>query len=294
MLMPKKLLPKCSGTFNKTSGRIPNTISLIIFLAGILFIILSSNTIRAERTVRVGIYQNSPKVALSESGHPEGIFVDIIEAIAKEEGWSIEYVTGTWAEGLNRLERGEIDLMPDVAYSSLREEIYSFNGEPVLSDWFQIYSLRGSGIRSLLDLNGKRIAILERSVQQELFEQFHSGFDITVSILSFKNMEDAFNAVKQGEVDAVISNRFYGILNAGRYGLEDTAIIFNPTRLFFAAPKGKNAELLKAIDKNLVQFKKNSNSVYYRSLRRWTSEEIIPVFPSGLKGSESFWPRQYC
>ncbi len=284
MLMPKILLSEHPRTLHKIVGHLLNTIPLRNLLTGLLFIIFSSNAIRAEQTVRVGVYQNSPKIAISDAGQPEGIFVDIIEAIAEEEGWSLKFVRGTWSEGLERLEKGEIDLMPDVGYSKSREETFSFNGEPVLSDWFQIYARRGSGIRSLLDLDGKRIAVLERSVQQELFEQFHSGFDITVSIISFKSMEDAFNAVKQGDVDAVISNRFYGARNAGKYGLEDTAVIFNPNRLFFAAPKGKNTELLKVIDKNLVQFKKNSNSVYYRSLRHWTSEEIIPAFPMWLKG----------
>ncbi|MBN1445231.1 MAG: transporter substrate-binding domain-containing protein [Candidatus Omnitrophica bacterium] len=284
MLISRKLLSEYQGTRNKTYGRIRSTIPLITLLTGFLFIFLSSNTVRAEQAVRVGVYQNSPKVSISESGRAEGIFIDIIEAIAEEEGWSLKYVRGTWSEGLDRLEKGEIDLMPDVGYSKLREETFSLNREPVLSDWFQIYTRRGSGIRSLIDLDGKHIAVLERSVQQDIFEQFHSGFDITVSIISFKNFEDAFNSVKQGDADAVISNRFYGTLNAGRYGLEDTAVIFNPNRLFFAAPKGKSAQLLKAIDKHLVQFKKNSNSVYYRSLRRWTSEEVIPVFPIWLKG----------
>ena len=52
--------------------------------------------------VRVGVYQNSPKVALSEAGRPEGIFIDLIEGIAEREGWEIEYVPGTWADGLER------------------------------------------------------------------------------------------------------------------------------------------------------------------------------------------------
>ena len=62
---------------------------------------------------------------------------------------------GTWAEGLDRLAKGEIDLMPDVAYTAEREKIYSFHKVPVLSSWSQVYARKGSGIRSILDLDGK-------------------------------------------------------------------------------------------------------------------------------------------
>lgn len=77
--------------------------------------------------LRVGVYQNSPKVNLSTAGKAEGIFVDLIEGIAAREGWEIEYVPGTWAEGLERLGRGEIDLMPDVALNQEREALYAFH-----------------------------------------------------------------------------------------------------------------------------------------------------------------------
>ena len=44
----------------------------------------------AGELVRVGIYENRPKVARSAAGKPEGIFVDLIEAVAAAEGWSLE------------------------------------------------------------------------------------------------------------------------------------------------------------------------------------------------------------
>ena len=119
-------------------------VSLLLALAGIAF------PAAAQTTVRMGVYQNSPKVGLSESGEPEGIFVDLIEAIAAAERWTIEYVPGTWAEGIDRLAAGKIDLMPDMAFSDERGKLFAFHREPVLSDWFEIYARRNGGIRALL------------------------------------------------------------------------------------------------------------------------------------------------
>ncbi len=97
----------------------------------------------AGQAIRVGVYDNPPKIGRSDSGVPEGIFVDILEDIAAREGWKLEYVFGTWKECLDRLAAGEIDIMPDVAFTPERGEKYAFGSEPVLSSWFQI--TRGAG-----------------------------------------------------------------------------------------------------------------------------------------------------
>ncbi|HWP11579.1 MAG TPA: transporter substrate-binding domain-containing protein, partial [Ramlibacter sp.] len=106
---------------------------LVILIAALLL----PTPLWAQQLVRVGVYQNSPKVDYTTAGRPEGIFIDVIEAIARKNGWSIEYVPGTWQEGLDRLVAGEIDLMPDVARTPEREALYSFHKEPVLSSWNQ-------------------------------------------------------------------------------------------------------------------------------------------------------------
>ncbi len=239
----------------------------------------------AQRAVRVGLYQNSPKVAWSEDGHPEGIFVDVIEAIADREGWVIEYVPGTWAEGLDRLTAGEIDLMPDVALTATREKQYAFHQEPVLSDWFQVYTRPHSGVRSLIDLGGKRVGVLDRSVQQEAFEHLLRGFDMEVAVAPFADYSDAFGALIKEDVDAVIANRFYGVRHARTQKVEDTAIIFSPTRLYFAAPFSGAPALLAALDRQLTQLKQDSDSAYYRSLRRWTSEDVGIRLPKWVRGA---------
>ena len=71
-------------------------------------------------TLKVGVYQNPPKVFIDDTGEAAGIFVDIIEAVAARERWDIEYVSGSWNRGLQRLRSGIIDLMPDVAHTLSR------------------------------------------------------------------------------------------------------------------------------------------------------------------------------
>jgi len=255
--------------------------SLAALWFGLLFVFTSAAQ-GDERTLRVGAYKNSPKIDISAKGKAEGIFVDIIEAIAQREGWTIEYVPGTWSEGLDRLASGQIDLMPDVARTSERERLYRFHEEPVLASWNQVYARRGSGIRSLLDLDGKRVAVLDGSVQQETLRQMLAGFSLSATPVVAKDLASAFAAVAEGHADAVVTNRFFGVRNAQRYGLEDTAIIFSPSQLYFAAPHGTDPAILAAIDLHLRAFKKQADSVYFSSLRRWSIDEVRSAIPGWL------------
>lgn len=232
-----------------------------------------------DRIVHVGVYENAPKIFISDTGKPSGIFIDIIENIAGKEGWTLSYVSGTWAEGLDRLQSGRIDLMPDVALTPEREKIFSFHKEPVMFDWFQVYARKNHKIRSLIELDGKKIVFLERSVQREVFGRLVEGFGLKTTLISVPDYKQAFDKVVKGEADAAITNRFYGLKHAGKEGLEDTAIIFHPTHLFFAASRNVPTHLLDLIDKQLKGLKEDPQSAYYASLKRWTAEETALKFP---------------
>ncbi len=246
----------------------------ILLLAAFIFVPHPTAIAQERRTVIVGVYDNPPKVSISKFGKPGGIFIDIIEHIAESEGWKLKYLPGTWSEGLERLRKGEIDLMPDVAYSADRERIYSFHKVPVLSSWFQVYAPKESGIRSIVDLDRKRIAVLDQSIQQEVFKRLMDSFGFSITLVSIPDYRDLFQKVKKGEADAAISHRFHGHRFAKSFGLEDTAVIFHPTSLFFVAPQNRNKELLETVDHYLSKMKKDTHSVYYQSLKRWIAEEV--------------------
>jgi PAS domain S-box-containing protein len=244
-------------------------VCLLCLLSGLL----AALPLHAGQRVRVDYQPGKP---------PEGIFVDVIEAIARKRDWSIEYVPGTFAEGMARLAAGQIDLMSDVARTTERERLYSFPREPVLSSWNQVYARPGSGIRSLLDLQGKRVAVLNGSVQQNFFQEMAASFGVKTTLIGFPDYASAFDAVVAGQSDAVVSNPLYGAARGRKRRLEDTAIIFAPAGLFFAAPQHADRSLLDALDNDLVEMKKDPSSAYYGSMRRWTAVEPPTVVPRWL------------
>lgn len=263
---------------NKSFEPITKFIRLVL-----VSLLLSPLSMLFGRGVRVGIAQNPPKCYINNEGEPAGIFVEILNAIAKEEDWDLHYQLGNWDDNLHKLQVGEIDIVTDVAYTTDRDQQYSFHQNPVLSSWSQVYARKGLGVQSVIDLDGKRIVVLEGSIQQQAIITMVNGFGLQVKLIAVKSFDDAFSLVADNKADVAVTNNFYGRMHAGKYGLEDTAIVFEPSALFYITAKGKNTDLLLVIDKHLKEMKQTPESAYYQAIRNWTSDSTGMKLPLWLK-----------
>ena len=130
-------------------------IGVLIFCA-ILVVSIPGLLLASNKTVKVGIYQNKPKVFVDSAGAPQGFFIDILNHIAAKEGWQLDYVAAAWDKNLAKLENAEIDLLLDIAESEGRAELFDFNKEIIFSNWAIVYAQKDSKIQSILDLKGKK------------------------------------------------------------------------------------------------------------------------------------------
>lgn len=122
----------------------------------IIFFLLTVIFADNATLLRVGVYENPPKVFLDENRQPSGFFVDILNEIAKNENWKIKYTLCEWDECLKKLKNNDIDIMPDVAFSVQRAGEFSFNKEVVLVSHSVVFSNKKSDISSVMDLNNKK------------------------------------------------------------------------------------------------------------------------------------------
>ncbi|HEY9050804.1 MAG TPA: PAS domain-containing protein [Gammaproteobacteria bacterium] len=234
------------------------------------------------REVRVGVYFNEPKILLDQNNHISGIFGDILSEIAKREAWTLKIVQCDWNECLRALEDDRIDLLPDIAYSEERAKKYDFHKVPVLHNWSAIYRREGVSINSMLDLEGKRVAILKDSIQEVYLRELLKGFGIKVKLMSLPSLDAGFEAVAANEADAAVTNRFFGELKAPRYKLVASPIMYQPTQMFFGTRRGKNYDLLLAIDRHMEPWLAQQDSHYFNVLNKWKVEPAQTVIPSWL------------
>lgn len=220
-------------------------------------------------SVRVGIYQNPPKIFQDEQGDPQGFWVHLLDTIARDEDWTITYVPCEWDLCLQQVEAGQLDLMVDVAYSDDRSRRFDFNHEVVVSGWSVVYTRPQLNLDSILSLDGKRVAVLQGSIQADQLASQSQAYNIAPRVVAVDSFEKMFQMLESSQVEAAIVNRFFGSQMDSQYGVVKTHILLDPYRLHFIVPRGDPLQLLPQIDRNLEQQLLNRNSPYYELFDRW-------------------------
>jgi len=224
----------------------------------------------AEAVIQVGVYQNRPKVFIDEAGNPAGFFPALLSEIAGPENLTLQYVPCSWKSCLSALETGSLDLMVDVAYSPQREQRFDFNTEVVFMARSFLYTAAGVDVKDWADLNQKRVAVLNGSIQEQWLRDRAQALDFTPIWIEVSNFKDLFEQLNRGTVEVGVANEFLGERLAPTYpDVQRSDILLETSAIHFATPKGKNQRLLTLLDRQLVQLKDTPNSAYHEALQRW-------------------------
>ncbi len=236
----------------------------------------------ATRDVKVALTELKPTLYTDDQGKPAGFFVDIITDIAAQEGWNVIWVPGSLSESWDRLSTGEIDLLPGVTSTPDRENHIDFSRESAFSVWSQVYARPGSGINTILDLEGKRIAMTRGAQSGIAFKDYAQKFGINATYIEKNTPTEIYAATASGQADALVVYNTAGHENAVTYGLVATPVMFNPTQFGFAVKKGTNKDLLSAIDLYIAKGKDDPSSKYSQAMQKWFGINASPVIPPWL------------
>ena len=226
----------------------------------------------ATQALKVGVYQNRPHVFIDKNGSPRGLFIDLLNHIAKQEGWQLEYMSGSWAQCLTRLQNGEIELLPAVSYSDSRAQRYAFGEVTVIVNWATIYAKSRSGIETVMALRNRKIAVVQGDMSYDALRRMLERFAVPCEFAEVEGFPEAMELVKNGGADAGLVGRLFGTQHEKDYGLEATPILCSPMQLRFAAPDG-STNAVRALDRHIVTMKRDKQSAYYKAMTKW----ILPL-----------------
>lgn len=219
--------------------------------------------------VRIGVTENPPIVATRAGGPPEGIAIDVIQWVAKREGWRIIYVPDTFDNLTARLDRGEIDLLVGIGYSAERAKHFQFSRQSLIGNWGLVFRHADAKINSLPDLKAKRVALMRGSIHSQALIDLSEQFDAPFIPVYVDTYSQVLLAIAERRADAGVVNRVFAALHPHQPDVVATGIVFNPVFVHYAAPKHASPVLLAAIDRHLIALKADPDSIYYQSLRHW-------------------------
>jgi ABC-type amino acid transport substrate-binding protein len=188
----------------------------------------------------------------------EGFDIDVLNAVAEAGGFKVEYQNTPWDGIFLALKNGERDIVASaVTITKERKEQFDFS-EPYFEATQMIVSKKGSGIKSLNDLKGKKIAVQNATTGDEVVSQLLGKDD--PNIKRFESMPLALLELKNGNVDAAVGDNgvvLEYVKNNGGDGLEtvvDTS--FEKEYYGFVVAKG-NTELLAKINDGIKKVKES-------------------------------------
>jgi PAS domain S-box-containing protein len=247
--------------------------------------IASSPDNELPKKIRIAAFNYYPSIFKDKDGEIKGIDVDLLRIIAEHENWELEFIWGTWAEGLERIKNGQVDLLTNAAFTNERSKFLDYCKIPKTTVWTEIYVPLRSSITQIKDLEGKTIATMKGDYNGESFYTLTQKLGINCNILYFNDFDNVFKAIDSEKCDAGVINCLFGNAKMPLYRAKASGIIYNSFEIFYASAKDKNADILSKIDYHLSNWKKIQNSPYYTIQQKWIHKNInlVPVIPAWIK-----------
>ncbi|BES64119.1 hypothetical protein SANA_05580 [Gottschalkiaceae bacterium SANA] len=240
-----------------------------------LLVMLLGNTAWAESdAISISYYDNYPLCFQDEKGQPQGVFIDIMNEVADQEDWKVEYEYHTLKEQLALVAEGKVDLGMAVAYSDARAKQVRFQLETIYSNWGQIFvGVDEIAVDSLESLAKYRIALVRGDIYSIELEESFEFLGLVKNFVYVDGFTDVFKAIDGGKADAGAVARTFGLLNMDKYWVRATTLAIRPAKVkIIGAPGQEN--LLAGIDRWMLVVQEDPNSKYYNILSRWLREEV--------------------
>lgn len=262
------------------------TMMLERYLLLLILLVLTGSPLAAE-SVRVGIHAKPPLSMVDGQGAVQGFVVDLLDLIAVEEGWALEYVPCRWDECNQQLALGEIDMLTPISSNEAKQRRLDYNRESLYVNWGQIVMAGKDVIKSPLDLADKTVVALSSDPHFADLKELAARFDINVRFLEVSDYESVLAWVDHGPVDAGLVPRSFDLAGFRQFPLIKSSVIFNPAeiRIALSPLKGQipNAKRIQRLDYHMTRLKGDRGSAFYRLQERWFGNTDALEIPEWLR-----------
>ena len=192
----------------------------------------------------------------NDKGEMVGIDLDILKAIAADQGFEYELVIAGFSAAVTGLEAGEYDgVIAGMSITEEREAKYDFS-VPYYNSGVGMAVVADSDITSYADLNGKTVAAKIGTEGCSFAESIAGEYGFTIN--QFEDSSSMYQDVLAGVSAACFED--YPVLG---YEISRGTALKLPLDMErgssygFAVLKGQNAELVKMFDTGLTNIKEN-------------------------------------
>ena len=190
------------------------------------------------------------------SGELVGIDIDLMKAIAEDQGFRVEFQSMGFNAALQALTANQVDgVIAGAGITPERQEVYDFS-DPYFTGESTIATLEDSGVESWADLEGESVAVKTGSLSEEWAQEMQEEYDFELNALD--QTTTMVESVKSGHDLALVDDLpiiAYGIQQGS--GLELVSEPEPTGDYGFMVNKGQNAELLEMFNAGLANLQES-------------------------------------
>ena len=206
----------------------------------------------------VGVDVTYPPFEFQEDGEMKGIDIDLINAIAEDQGFEIKIEAMDFSGIIPAMQAGELDIgMGGMSITEDRKDTVDFSDPYFESGLSLVVAKDNSDISSMEDLKGKTIAVKNGTTGANYANENKDAYGYEV--IQVKDSTSMFQEVANENADALLEDYpviMYAIATSD-LELQVAGDKLNGDNYGISVLKGENDELLKKINDGLANLKES-------------------------------------
>ena len=212
----------------------------------------------------------APFVFQDDSNQYTGIDMELIKAIAKDQGFTVEVTNPGFDAAINSVQTGQADgIIAGMSVTDARKKTFDYS-EPYYTANSILAVKDSSNIKSYEELKGKTVGVKTGTASQTFLEENKSKYGY--SIKTFSDAASMYDSLNTGSVAAVMDDEpvvKYAIKQGKKL---KTPIEGTPSgQVAFAVKKGSNPELIEMFNNGLANLKESGK--YQEILDKYLASE---------------------
>ena len=212
----------------------------------------------------------APFVFQDDSNQYTGIDMELIKAIAKDQGFTVEVTNPGFDAAINSVQTGQADgIIAGMSVTDARKKTFDYS-DPYYTANSILAVKDSSNIKSYEKLKGKTVGVKTGTASQTFLEENKSKYGY--SIKTFSDAASMYDSLNTGSVAAVMDDEpvvKYAIKQGKKL---KTPIEGTPSgQVAFAVKKGSNPELIEMFNNGLANLKESGK--YQEILDKYLASE---------------------
>lgn len=148
------------------------------------------------------------------NGDPKGFVVDFWKKWSAETGVPVSFKLMNWKQGLEYVRKNDMAIHGGLYKTPERSKFLSYSGEIFPMD-VALFVMKGSEIRSMSDLPGHRVGVLEKGASHEQMQREYPD----IRLQPFASIHELIEAFVSHAVDAVVGDYPAIMYMSGTFGV---------------------------------------------------------------------------